>query len=133
MARLFAFCFRRHWWVMAAFAAVTLLLIPASLRVGIDVSVDSLPLRQPRTEQYEEIRERFGSDELAVVYAEHPTLFEKDRLESLRRLHDDLARLPFVESVGSLFSYPDIRFVNGALETSPLLQDIPSDPAGLEA
>lgn len=132
MRRLIELGFERSGWVFVAVVLITGGALYNLRYLSLDVSSESLtnpasPLRSTLAD----VRTEFGSDQIALVYAEDPELFSFERLERLRDINRALARLPFVEKVDSLFTLPDIRDVGGVLETSPLLARIPREPEAL--
>ena len=134
MQRLIRFGYAHSLWVLLT---ATLLTVGAAFclpALRIDVSSEALTKADsPLRLAHEKVRAEFGSDLVAVIYAEHPDLFTRERLERLREINRAVRALPFVERVDSLFTLPDIRDVGGILETAPLLASIPEDPAQLAA
>src|SRR5262245_28433714 len=123
MPRFLTFGYRRHWIVAIAVIALTLVSLPAALRIRIDVSIDSLyPPGSEHAVQYQRARTQFGSDETLAIFAADPSLFTPSRLETLQRLCDELQKLPFVERVNSLFTTVDLRSHDDTLDVSAPLR-----------
>ena len=132
MWRFLVFGYRWSYAVFAVTILLTALAVYFARNVRFDVSTDSLiNPDSPLLREYEETRDRFGSDQMAAVYAADEELFTRERLLELSELNEKLMALPFVQSVESLFTLPDIRDVDGILETAPLLHRIPEEPEAL--
>jgi uncharacterized protein len=132
MRRLIVLGFERSGGVLLAAVLLTVGAVYGLRFLSLDVSSEGLTVADsPLRAELAQVRAEFGSDQIAVVYAEDPALFTLERLERLREVDRELARLPFVEKVESLFTLPDIRDVGGILETSPLLARIPAEPEAL--
>ncbi len=133
MWRLVYFGYAKSPFVIGLTLLLTFLLAWKGTEVRIDVSTDALTAKEsPLRDTYERVRENFGSDQIASIYASDPNLFTYDRLSKLQELNRFLQGLPYVESVGSLFTLPDIRHLDGVLETSPLLRRIPATEEELQ-
>jgi len=133
MKRLIELAYERRWAVLLLAFFLTLGAVWSVRFLTIDVSSDTLT--RPDSElrkTHLAVRAEFGSDLVAVIYAEDPELFTYERLARLRELDREIGRLPFVEKVDSLFTLPDIRDVGGMLETSPLLQRLPKSEVALQ-
>ncbi len=132
MWRLLLYGYQHGYSVVGLTLLFTGLSLVWAREVRFDVSTDSLiDPQSPLLKEYEESRETFGSDRMAAIFAADPDLFQQDRLEKLKELSETLSKLPFAQRVDSLFTLPDIRDVNGILETAPLLRKIPSEPEAL--
>lgn len=119
-------------WVILLSVLTSIPALWALQSIRIDVSSRTLSdPSDPARLVLSKVREEFGSDLIAVVYAEDSDLFTSDRLERLSLIHQTIASKPYVERVDSLFSLPDIRDVDGILETAPLLAEIPRQAADL--
>ena len=122
------------WWVL-----VTLLLISvgAATQVGqvdVQISADELLVRDdPERAYFDEIRERFGEDEVILLVVEDDDLMAPEKLVLLRDVIDQLESLPCVDRVESLFSIPHLRSVDGYLKTDPYLDEVPEDPDAARA
>ena len=133
MRKLIQIGYKQYVWVMLAAIVLTGALGYQITGLEIDVSSEALTAKNsPFRQAYEEVREEFGSDQIAVVYAEDSELFTAESLSYLRSINQKAAALPFVERVDSLFTLPDIRDVDGILETAPLLSSIPGNTRELQ-
>ena len=128
MWRLVLFGYRYSYFIAAATLLLAFFSFQFAVDVRVDVSTDALvSAESPERMDYEKVRDIFGSDQIAAIYASDRELWDPRRLKKLKSLHEILSRLPYVESVGSLNTYPDIRHENGFLETDPILGRIPDD------
>ncbi len=83
----------------------------------LDASADSLLLEDDEgLRVFREVNERFETqDFLFVTFTPDDDLFSDDSLEQIKRLRDELAELPLVDSVMSLVDVPLIKIVGGKL------------------
>ncbi|MEO0794023.1 MAG: MMPL family transporter [Verrucomicrobiota bacterium] len=133
MQRLFKVCYNHALIVIALVLLVTGYAIWQAFSLQVNVSTDSLiPEDSPLQQEYDSVTEKFGSDQLALVYIQDDDLFSTEKLEHLKTLGKELKKLPLVERVESLFTVNDIRSVNGWVDTSPLLRRIPKTAEALE-
>ncbi|MEE2703808.1 MAG: MMPL family transporter [Myxococcota bacterium] len=119
--------------LLVSLGAVALIVRPAPLGLRIDIDPSSgplLPVSDPGQEVYAEASLSFGSDDIYVVAMETDGMFTEENLTTLRRVTDEIRRLPGVRGAKSLvnsqvFRYdPDYEWV----EIQELIEDIPSDP-----
>ena len=133
MRRLFQLGYNHCYITIGVTFLLTALFAPHARNLEIDVSTDALTSpHSPLRKEYEIVRTDFGSDQAIIIYAADAALFQSARLKKLKDLNDRFSMLPYVERVGSLFTLPDIRYVDGFLETAPLLQSIPTDSTQVE-
>jgi predicted RND superfamily exporter protein len=132
------------WAVLAATALVTVAacvplfdLQPLRLAIEIDPSTEPLlPIDDPARESYQRAVKDFGDDEVYVVAMETESgVFRREALERLRRVNDAIARLPEVRRVQSLADVVAFHWVpeEDWIDVGRFLDDIPDDPARLEA
>lgn len=102
-------------------------------RIRIDESAEGLMVEHdPAREYYEGIKERFGSDNLAIVLVQADDVFTAPVLAVVRRLSDELERIDGVSRVDSLTTVKNIKGRDDTLDTEPLVgATIPQTPAGL--
>ncbi|MEN8181176.1 MAG: MMPL family transporter [Myxococcota bacterium] len=131
-------------WVLAGVVATTALAAgvlvrtdPPGLRLEIDPSTEPLlPRGDPARELYQQAVRDFGDDEVFVIAMEAPgTLFTHEHLARLRRITDAVAQLGGVRRVQSLTDVVSFRYSaeEDWVEVRPLIEDLPRDPAALEA
>lgn len=92
-------------------------------RIRIDPSLNEmLPADDPGRLFYEELLERFGSDDLVVVALQSESLFTPDGLASVARTTEALSRLDGVHHVEGLSTAIRMRPADGDLEISGYLE-----------
>ncbi len=123
--------------IVSGLAAVPLVqLAPLGLALSIDPSTEPLlPFDDPGRGVYDEAVRDFGDDEVFVVAVETDDVFRPERLALLRRLTDEIARLPEVRSVQSLADVIAFRWdpVGEWIDVGRFIDEIPEDPAALAA
>jgi len=88
---------------------VTALLAVDAAKVRIESSLTSvLPTGDPAVAYYERTRERFGSDDVAVVGVRAANVLAPETLTKIAHVTDALAKLPGVSSVLSLTNAVDV-------------------------
>ncbi len=91
-------------------------------RIQIDHSAEGLMVEHdPARRYYEGVKERFGSDNLAIVLVQADDVFKPDVLEVVRRLSYDLERIEGVSRVDSLTTVKNIKGRGDALDTEMLV------------
>lgn len=112
--------------MLVVVGALTAMALPAARQVELDLGIESLyPTSGEAVENYEKVRSTFATDEVAAIYVEDPQLFTPERLAALNTLQAELAKLPWVERMESLFTFPDLRDEGGLISTSPVLAKPP--------
>jgi predicted RND superfamily exporter protein len=110
---------------------------PPGLRLRLDPSTEPLlPAADPTRALYQRAVLEFGDDELyAIVMETTSGVFTQRHLTTLKRLHDDIARLPGVRRVQSLADVVSFRFVaeKDWIEVGRLFDEVPTTAAGLAA
>ncbi len=103
--------------------------------VEIDTSTESwLRGHDPVKLAYDELRERFGRDQLVILAIEPPSIFDLEFLATLRRLHVDLTdRIPYLDRVTSLVNIRSIYGLGDELVVEDLMEEMPQTAADLEA
>ena len=121
---------------LLALAAVVRLQ-PLGLRLEIDPSTEPLlPWGDPAIEAYQRAVEDFGDDQVYVVAMEtRDGVFSEEHLSSLRRVRDQVSRLPGVRGAQSLVGATSFRYSaeEDWIEVMPFIEDVPSDPGALAA
>lgn len=126
MQRLMDHFSAHPWWVLTVLFLVSLAAATQLQKVEVQISADELLVAaDPERVYFEQIRERFGDDEVILLIVEDDDVLAPDRLEVLGDVVDQLEALPFVDRVESLFSVPRLRSVDGYLKTDPYLNVVP--------
>ncbi len=102
-------------------------------RLEIDPSADGLMLeRDPARQFYEQVKLRFGSDNLTVVLVKADDVFTPTVLGVVKRLTDGLERVEGATRVESLTTVKNIKGDGDSLDTEPLIgRAVPDDPREL--
>ncbi len=101
-------------------------------QLRLDSSVDSLlPRDDPEKQYYNEVRRIFGSDEIGVVGLVTDNVYTPEVLQKMKRLTDEIRKIPAVKSVVSLTNAQDI-IKSVAEEQTLLVPKIPATPAEWE-
>ncbi len=108
---------------------VSLLALP---KLVIDTGFQSLIPEYDRTKQvYQRISQEFGSDKKNLVYVGDDNLWQHEKLVLIEKLHNDLAKLDFVQHVESLASLRTIRGNGDAIKTIDLMPRVPESPEAI--
>ena len=100
--------------------------------IRLDSSVESLLSQDnPDSQYYAEVRQLFGSDEVGVVGLLADDIYTADVLHKITRLTEALENIEGVQEVLSLTNALDP--IADVVEPPPLVTQIPTDQAGLEA
>ena len=119
----------RSWLVILAFALVTALFALGLPRLGYDNSLASfVPPDLPAKRLYDEVRETFGSGELAIAVLEGE-VWTPEGLMALRAASEAAAQVPGVLRVTSLASAKRMEEIEGELVIEELIPKAPSPEA----
>jgi predicted RND superfamily exporter protein len=132
MERVAAWLVRHPRRVVAATLLVTAVLGIFAIRVRVQSSLESvLPAGDPAVAFYEEVRRRFGNDDVGVVGVLGESVFTVAALEKIGRVTAELAKLPGVQSVLSITNTKDVAA--DVINPPPLLPRMPPTPEDVEA
>lgn len=102
-----------------------------ALEIRLDSSVENLlPKNDPDTQYYADVRRVFGSDEIGVIGLIADDIYTPPVLQKIKRLTDEIARLPEVRKVISLTNAPDV-IKSIARESTLLVPDVNASPEAL--
>lgn len=82
---------------------------------------------------YEEVRTRFGNDDVMLIAVEHPKLFSYEGLTAVKQITERLEAVDEVDRVLSLAAALRIRGSGDDLEIAPFLDEIPEDAVKLSS
>ncbi len=124
-------------WVLASLSFLTLLAVAqiVDLRTGalhlvIDPSLNRLlPVQDPARDFYDDVRQRFGSDETLLVALVADDVFSPPNLSKIVRMSERFAAEPGIDRVVSLSTALDFRSEEGDLVIDPFLGEETDDPA----
>jgi len=139
--RLNAFTSRYPWLILLAAAGLALLggsrlldFSSGELKIEIDSSlVGLLPTSGKALATHEQVRDRFGGDDILLVAWFSDALFTADKLRQLKRLTRRIERLDGVRRVDSLASALRVSEEDGAVRIDRFLHRIPTEPDALDA
>jgi predicted RND superfamily exporter protein len=101
--------------------------------IRLNSSVESLlPAEDPEKRYYEEIRHLFGSDEVGVIGVVADNVYTPRVLQKIKRLTDEIQKIPEVKNVISLTNVPDI-ITSVATGSALLVPDVQASHAALAA
>ncbi len=104
--------------------------------IKIDTSTEGfLHIDDPILLDYEEFRDQFGREEIAMVSLKPEKIFDPTFLKKLKSLHDDLEEnLPFLDDITSLINArnthgnKDVLIVEDLFETWPHYLKLKKEP-----
>lgn len=120
--------------VLATLAAIAGIVDPltGAVRLRVDPALNEmLPDDDEGRRFYESLLERFGSDDSMLVALHTADVFVPEVLERVVALTADLEALPGVHHVESLANALQLRGVDGDLEITGFLDELPGDAAAL--
>jgi uncharacterized protein len=124
------------WAVVTVVGLISLLSLYGVSRVqNEDDLLAFLPRNNPDVKTFYEINTHFGSLEVALVGIEAEDPFQKNFLEKLKRVTQNLKETRGLNYVLSLANVTDFTAdeQNGGIVTAPLLESIPGTPEGIQA
>ncbi len=127
--------FRFRWWTIAGMLGLSLGMASRLPRVEVDTSVENW-LREGDAVKaaYDELRERFGRDQLVVLAIEPPEVFDAEFLAKLARMHAELEEsVPHLEEVTSLVNVRSTYGNDDELIVEDLLEEMPRSVGELAA
>ncbi len=129
MTRLLNLFGRHPWLTIGLLLLVTALFGSQLSKIQIQVSADELLVKNdPDRDFYRHIGEKFGDEQVSLLYLEDDSLLSPSKLTALKKVITELEALPFVKRTESLFSVPHLRTVDGYLVKDPYLDVLPSTP-----
>lgn len=95
-------------------------------KIRIDSSSSGMMIQaDPAIDYYNETIEKFGSDNITVIFVKDKNLFTPEKLALLDEIHYQVEELPSVQKVESLFSVNNFKGSDGFLSVAPLMDDVP--------
>jgi len=134
MRKLILWSQNHPWTVVVLMAVITLLALLKIPSVRVDASAEGMmKLNDPNQDFYKETLEKFGTDNITIIYVEDDALFTPEKLKALDDLHYALEELPGVAKVESLFTVTNFKGEDGGLSTAPLVDSLPETIEEAEA
>jgi uncharacterized protein len=117
---------RHPWLVVGMMLALTALFATGISRVRVDASASGMMIQgDPAIDFYHDSLERFGSDNVTVIFIKDSNLFTPEKMALLDELHFQCEELAGVERVESLFSVTNFKGEEGMISTNPLMDYVP--------
>jgi len=119
---------RHPWPIVVVVLIVTLIAAFGATKLYLDASTKGMMIQaDPTFDYYQQTLDRFGTDNITVIYVKDSDLFSPEKLKALDNLVFSLGKIKGVTRIESLFSVTNFKGVDGGLETSPLIDWIPED------
>jgi uncharacterized protein len=126
MRKLMNWSQNHPWLVISLILIVTVLAGLKIPSVRVDASAEGMMIQgDPEQEYYAETLEKFGTDNITVIYVEDPLLFSPEKMTALDELAFAMEELDGVDKVESLFTVTNFKGEDGGLTTAPLVDWIP--------
>jgi uncharacterized protein len=94
--------------------------------VRIDASAEGMMIKgDPAEDYYRETLKKFGTDNITVIYVKDKDLFTPEKVAKLDDLAFALEEIEGVVKIESLFTVTNFQGEDGALNTNPLVDNIP--------
>ena len=112
---------------------IVILLASQIVNIKIDTSTEGfLHKKDPILIDYEEFRDQFGREEVAMVVLKPAKVFDQEFLKDLKSLHDDLEEnLPFLEDITSLINARNTHGKKDELIVEDLFETWPDTTAAM--
>lgn len=133
MKRLLLWTFDRPWVSVGLVLLITAVFAAQLPRLELDPSAEGLMVEHdPARDHYEQVKRRFGSDNLTLVMVKADDVFTPALLRSVKRLTEGLERVEGVARVESLTTVKNIKGGQDSLDTEPLVPAaVPDDAAAI--
>ncbi len=124
------FVLRRRGLILISVGIVTVVLICFASQVQINQEPEELIFKDdPQYPVLKAFFEEFGYDEIVVVAYSAENVLEKQEVETLGRIGDQLLEVPGVDRVLSFTHAQDVVVRDGGLQVVPLVESLPENPA----
>jgi len=120
------FALRHRAFCLLVLFLISALAFPYALKVRLDVSTRGMMEEGDKDFfYYQETLNRFGTDNISVIYVKDRDLFSPKKLKLVQDLVYELEDLPGVKRVESIFSVTNFKATPQGLETGPLVDWLP--------
>ncbi len=117
------------WTIVAVLAVITAVLAAQMPKLHVQISAESMLDKQtPAWQRYTDAERTFGSEDGTILVISDPDLFAPDKLTAIRDVIRRIVALPVVDRATSLFNVPNLKNVDGFVNTRPYLQPLPGSP-----
>ena len=112
---------------------LTLLVAPILSRLQFDISAQSLMVKSdPDWLSYQQSLKEFGSDSTIIIVLSDDELFTRTKLLLVKSALAKFKKLEFIKETSSLFNVPNVKEVEGYIESKPFLLEIPQSREEME-
>lgn len=126
MTRLLLFFANRPWLALGLLIAASVLAATQLAQLEIKISANEMLVEgDPERAFFEQTQALFGDETVTLLVLEDPRPLEQSKLGVLRDVLQTIEGQPFVARTESLFSTPHVRSIDGYLEKSPYLANLP--------
>ena len=135
MLKLAEFVIKNRWWIIAVSVLLTVYMGWMTLSVKLNADFSTyLSQDDPLVQDYNQIGDIFGGNDLGIVLVSSQNLFEEEKLELVKRLTDRYDQMDGINYVTSLTNVVDFRKTEWGLEVGKLFNsgNVPNDPVELQ-
>ena len=114
------------WTVIILLTVLSIVAIRGVFLISLDTSTEGMiQTGSPDHVYYQKSTEKFGTDNITIVYVRDDELFTPEKIEALEELVFTLEEVEGVIHAESLFTATNFRNVDGFLEANPLIDWLP--------
>ena len=114
--------------VLLFLLVLTVMVAPMLSRLQFDISAQSMLVKSdPDWIAYQKSLQDFGSDSTMILVFSDKDLYSEKKLKLIKQTLDELNQLDFIKNSSSLFNVPNVKEVDGYVESKPFLDAIPRD------
>lgn len=125
---------RWAWPIIVVFVVGSLLFLIPLRSIEIDPEIkNQLPPHMPARQNVATIEKEFGGSELVMIVLEAPDVLATSTLERVKKISDDLAKVPSIDRVMSPFTLTDIHGEAGGMVVLPAIEGVPANDVEREA
>ncbi len=131
--KLLEFSYSYPRFIIFLLIALTLSVAPVLPRLQFDISAQSLMVKSdPDWISYQKSLQDFGSDSTIIIVLSDDSLFSQPKLQMIKRALREFKNLEFIKGSSSLFNVPNVKEVDGYIETKPFLLEFPQTDDQIE-
>ncbi len=117
---------RHPWFVLCVVVLTTITFGFGITKIRVDASASGMMIKgDPSIKFYTQTLDKFGSDNVSVIFIQDEKLFSPEKIALIDELHYQFEEMGAVEKVESLFSVTNFKGDDGMLSTNPLVDYIP--------
>lgn len=112
--------------ILLLLVVLTVVVAPKLQDLKFDISAQALVVKNDQYwDIYQNSLQQFGSDSVVLVVVSDDRLFSGEKLAVLKLYLEQLEDLEFITGSHSLFNVPNVKEVDGFIESKPFLFDLP--------